>query len=44
MNNIIGVSNPYGLVQQAGRKRSYRKKTMRRKGRRALRKTRKNNK
>jgi hypothetical protein len=29
MDNIIGVNNPYGLVQQAGRKRrrrTYRKK------------------
>jgi hypothetical protein len=37
MDNIVGVSNPYGLVQQAGRRtrrRNYRKKrTMRRKTR-----------
>ena len=40
MDNIVGVNNPYGLVQQAGRKRrTYRKKH--RKGKKNLRKTRK---
>ena len=43
MDNVIGVSNPYGLVQEAG-KRTYRKKhTMRRKPRKT-RKTRKTRK
>ena len=43
MDNIVGVNNPYGLVQQAGRKsrRTYRKKrTMRRKTKRSFGKTR----
>jgi hypothetical protein len=31
MNNIIGINNPYGLVQQAGKRRTYRKKGSRRK-------------
>ena len=31
MNNIIGVSNPYGLVQKAGKRRTHRKKSSRRK-------------
>ena len=41
--NIIGVKNPYGLVQQAGRRkrRTYRKRrTSRSKARRAFGKTR----
>jgi hypothetical protein len=31
MTNIIGVSNPYGLVQQAGKRRTRRNKGSRRK-------------
>lgn len=45
MNNIVGVSNPYGLVQQAGRRsrrRTYRRKhTSRSKARLRTRKYRK---
>jgi hypothetical protein len=40
MTNIIGVNNPYGLVQKAGKKRTHRrKKSLRKKHK----KTRKNN-
>jgi len=27
MNNIDGVNNPYGLVQKAGKRKTYKKKT-----------------
>lgn len=40
MKNIIGVSNPYGLIQKAGKRKTYRKKkrTMRRKTRKHMKK------
>jgi hypothetical protein len=38
MKPIIGVYNPYGLVQKAGKKRTYKRKITRRK--KNLRKTR----
>lgn len=37
MNNIIGVKNPYGLVQQAGKRRTHRKRSSRRKNRKTRR-------
>jgi hypothetical protein len=37
MTNIIGVSNPYGLVQQAGKRRTRRNKSLRRKHRKTRR-------
>jgi len=37
MTNIIGVKNPYGLVQKAGKRRTHRKKSLRRKNRRTRR-------
>ena len=37
MTNIIGVKNPYGLVQKAGKRRTYKKKSFRRKNRRTRR-------
>lgn len=37
MTNIIGVSNPYGLVQQAGKRRTRRNKNSRRKNRKTRR-------
>jgi len=33
MNNIVGVNNPYGLVQKAGKRKTYKKKNSRRKNR-----------
>ena len=37
MTNIIGVTNPYGLVQQAGKRRTRRNKNSRRKNRKTRR-------
>ena len=37
MTNIIGVKNPYGLVQKAGKRRTHRKKSSRRRNRRTRR-------
>ena len=43
MKDVIGVFNPFGLVQKAGRRKTHKRKTHKRKPKKSMRKkTRKN--
>jgi hypothetical protein len=43
MKDVIGVFNPFGLVQKAGKRKTYKRKTYKRKPTKSMRKkTRKN--